>query len=92
MSNRIPQAEILKECEANWAELHFETRQREEMDRDPQWILAFVRGARWAEKRLGEKYLGSCEICGRGVYDGQLYHEDSEGVMWHKACGDENGD
>ena len=89
---RISQTEILKECEASWAELHFETWQKEEMERDPQWILAFVRGARWAEKRLGEEYLGRCEICGRGIYKGQIFREDVEGVMWHSKCGDKNGD
>lgn len=39
-----------------------------------------------------EEYVGKCEACGKPIYEGQEYHCDSEGVIWHKACGDENGD
>lgn len=92
MSNRISQAEILKECASSWADFHFETWQDKELERDPQWTLGFLRGVRWAERRLSDSCVGKCEACKCGIFSDEPYHEDSEGVMWHKACGDENGD
>lgn len=41
--------------------------------------------------KTGE-YVGRCEVCGKPIYESQEYYSDSEGVTWHKACGDENGD
>ena len=33
-----------------------------------------------------------CEICGKKIKEGQEFYRDSDGVMWHKSCGDENGE
>lgn len=52
---RIDSAEIMAAAESSWAILHAEMWKKEEMDRSPFWTMAFLRGARWAEKRMKDE-------------------------------------
>lgn len=36
--------------------------------------------------------IDKCEICKKPITEDQSFYCDSEGVTWHKECGDENGD
>ena len=46
---------------------------------------------RWTYGRLGGKeeertLVANCESCHRGIYEGEEYYHDLEGVTWHKEC------
>jgi len=34
----------------------------------------------------GREVVGTCEVCGHPVVEGQKYLRDSDGVMWHNQC------
>ena len=38
----------------------------------------------------GRERVGTCEICRGAILEGQVMWHDSDGVMWHAKCSDDD--